>query len=78
MINLFCGVCNAFCALTMWHQVIIATACVFIAAGIVWLILWGLCALLYKLAESVGVSLDADYEPYDADWMDFDAWETGR
>lgn len=75
MISFFYTVCNAFCALPMWQQTLVGTVCVFITAGIIYLALWGFKTLLYRLAESVGIMLDDDRETYEADWMDFDAWE---
>lgn len=69
-------ICNAFCALPVGCQVLIALVCVLICAGIIYLMLLGIKAALYRMAESVGLCLDADYEPYE-DWMDADAWEVG-
>ena len=75
MQDFYYSICHAFCALSMGKQMLIGLVCVFIAAGVIYLALWGLKALLYRLAESVGICLDADYEPYEADWMDMDKWE---
>lgn len=78
MIEVFYTMCNAFCAMSFRWQIAVGLLCVLITAAVIYLVLWGLKAFIYRLAESMGIILDADYEPYDPEWMDFDAWEAGR
>lgn len=75
MLDLYYAVCNAICALPLWQMALVSLVCVFIVAGVIWFALWGLKALLCHVLERVGVNLDPEYEPFEADWMDFDAWE---
>lgn len=70
-------ICNAFCALPAWWQIGLALVCVLITSGIIYMLIWGLLALVYRALERMGVELtDADYEPYE-DWMDYEAWRRG-
>lgn len=75
IIELYYTIAHAVTAMPFGKQALVALLCVFVTSALIYLALWGAKALLYKLAERVGIILEDEREVYEADWMDWDKWE---
>ena len=74
MTDLIFSFADLMCSLPMWKQILFSIPLVIACAGLMYLAIWGTKVLFARLAEGIGVTLDADFEAFE-DWMDYDSWE---